>query len=175
MSPFRLPDYPSSSTGSSLSHQEIRQLAFWLAQLLDANWYIPGTKIKIGLDPLLGLIPGIGDLLGNAVGSLLLFLAVQAGVPRIVIARMGLNVCINMAMGAIPVVGDVFSVWFKSNVRNAQLLDRHCRSESRTIGWADWAYVGSILALILALVAGILVGMVWAVFLMMKFFESLSS
>ncbi len=175
MSPFRLPDYLSSSTGLSLSHQEIRQLAFWLAQLLDANWNIPGTKIKIGLDPLLGLIPGIGDVLGNAVGSLLLFLAVQAGVPRIVIARMALNVCINMAMGAIPVVGDVFSVWFKSNVQNAQLLDRHCRSESRTIGWADWAYVGSILALILALVAGILVGMVWAVFLMMKFFESLSS
>ena len=150
-------------------------MANWLAQLLDAHWTIPGTRIKIGLDPLFGLIPGIGDLLGTAVGSFLLFLAVQAGVPRIVIARMALNVGINMAIGAIPGAGDVFSVWFKSNVRNAQLLDRHCRSESRTLEWADWAYVGSILALILAFVAGLLTGAVWTIFWMLQSLGSLPS
>ncbi|MDR4493223.1 MAG: DUF4112 domain-containing protein [Nitrospirales bacterium] len=173
MSPSALPDYLSSRPGSSLAHQEIRQLAHWLAQFLDATWIIPGTTIKIGLDPLLGLIPGFGDILSNAVGSLLLFLATKAGVPRIVIARMALNVCINMAMGVIPGIGVVFSIWFKSNLRNAQLLDRHCRSDGRAVALADWTYVGAVLGLMLALMVGILGGVVWAVSSLMEFLRTL--
>lgn len=125
--------------------------------------------MKIGLDPLLGLIPGIGDFMSNAVGSLLLFLATKAGVPRVVIVRMALNVCMNMAIGAIPGIGDVFSIWFKSNLRNAQLLDRHCRSDGRTVALADWVYVGSILGLILLLMVAILGGLAWALFSLINF------
>ena len=70
------------------SKKDLEQLAQAIAQLLDNSLTIPGTSIKIGLDPLIGLIPGIGDLISNAIGSSLLFLATKAGVPRIVILRM---------------------------------------------------------------------------------------
>ena len=108
--------------------KDLGQLAQALAQLLDSSLTIPGTSIRIGLDPLLGLIPGIGDLISNAIGSSLLFLATKAGVPRIVILRMSFNIFINMVVGAIPIIGDLFSIWFKSNLQNAQLLHRHCQT-----------------------------------------------
>ncbi len=139
--------------------QDISQLAQVLAQLLDASLTIPGTTIKIGLDPLLGLIPGIGDLISNSIGSSLLFLATKAGVPRIVILRMSLNIVINMVVGAIPVIGDLFSIWFKSNLQNAQLLYRHCQTTAPVTTLIDWLYVGGLvigIILLLGLTIGFL-------------------
>ena len=124
--------------------KDVGQLAQALAQILDSSLTIPGTSIRIGLDPLLGLIPGIGDLISNAIGSSLLFLATKAGVPRIVILRMSLNIVINMVLGAIPVIGDLFSIWFKSNLQNAQLLHRHCQTTAPVTTLIDWVYVSSI-------------------------------
>ncbi|MDH3769394.1 MAG: DUF4112 domain-containing protein [Nitrospirota bacterium] len=124
--------------------KDVGQLAQALAQILDSSLTIPGTSIRIGLDPLLGLIPGIGDLISNAIGSSLLFLATKAGVPRIVILRMSLNIVINMVLGAIPVIGDLFSIWFKSNLQNAQLLHRHCQTTDPVTTLIDWVYVSSI-------------------------------
>ena len=177
MSRSSLSNHPFPNPWSNLSQQEIRKLTNGLARLLDARWTIPGTNVTIGLDPLIGLIPGIGDLLGNAIGSFLLILAAKAGVPRVVIVRMGLNVCLNMAMGAIPVVGDVLSIWFKSNLRNALLLDRHCQRDQQTIPLADWVYVLTILGLLFLLMAGILIGVVWALVSLVKWVSdpSLSS
>ena len=130
--------------------KDLGQLAQALAQLLDASLTIPGTSIKIGLDPLLGLIPGIGDLISNAIGSSLLFLGTKAGVPRIVLLRMSFNILINMVVGAIPVIGDLFSIWFKSNLKNAQLLHRHCQTTAPVTTLIDWIYVsGIIIGLIL--------------------------
>jgi hypothetical protein len=124
--------------------KDVGQLAQALAQILDSSLTIPGTSIRIGLDPLLGLIPGIGDLISNAIGSSLLFLATKAGVPRIVILRMSLNIVINMVLGAIPVIGDLFSIWFKSNLQNAQLLHRHCQTTAPVTTLIDWIYVSGI-------------------------------
>jgi uncharacterized protein DUF4112 len=124
--------------------KDVGQLAQALAQLLDSSLTIPRTSIRIGLDPLLGLIPGIGDLISNAIGSSLLFLATKAGVPRIVILRMSLNIVINMVLGAIPVIGDLFSIWFKSNLQNAQLLHRHCQTTTPVTTLIDWIFVGGI-------------------------------
>jgi hypothetical protein len=76
--------------------KDLGQLAQALAQLLDSSLTIPGTSIKIGLDPLLGLIPGIGDLISNAIGSSLLFLGTKAGVPRIISFQSGLKVISKM-------------------------------------------------------------------------------
>lgn len=126
-------------------NNNISQLAQALGQLLDASLTIPGTTIKIGLDPLIGLIPGIGDIISNGIGSSLLFLATKAGVPRIVILRMSLNIVINMVVGAIPVIGDLFSIWFKSNLQNAQLLHRHSQTTTPVTTLIDWVYVGSII------------------------------
>ena len=95
-----------------------------LAKILDTTVKIPGTPFYVGLDPLLGLIPGIGDMLANLIGTVILVLVARLQVPQIVIARMSLNLLINGAVGTIPIVGDLFSIWFRSHARNAELLRR---------------------------------------------------
>lgn len=163
--PTTMNHLPSDQDSSTHHHQaaedkkKISHLAQALGQLLDASLTIPGTTIKIGLDPLLGLIPGIGDLISNSIGSSLLFLATKAGVPRIVILRMSLNIVINMVVGAIPVIGDLFSIWFKSNVQNAQLLYRHCQTTVPVTTLIDWLFVGGLvigIILLLGLTFGFL-------------------
>ena len=95
-----------------------------LAKVLDTTVKSPGTPFYLGLDPLLGLIPGIGDTLANLMGTVILGLAARLQVPQIVVARMSLNLLINGTVGAIPIFGDLFSVWFRSHARNAELLRR---------------------------------------------------
>lgn len=152
---------PQSQHTSGWNKKDLGQIAKALGQLLDSSLTIPGTTIKFGLDPLIGLIPGIGDLISNAIGSSLLLLATKAGVPRIVILRMSLNIVINMMIGAIPGIGDLFSIWFKSNVRNAQLLHRHCQRTAPTPNLSDWAYVGSIVIGMLLLLLGTSAFLFW--------------
>ena len=106
-------------------------LAKFLADWLDQRFTIPGTSIRIGLDPILGLIPGIGDMIANLAGSAIILIAAQYRLPKIVLLRMGLNVALNAIIGAIPVFGDIFSIWFRSNVKNAQLLERYVSAEDR--------------------------------------------
>ena len=114
-------------TANSASDQAAQRLwiARYLAELLDRRFTIPGTSIRIGLDPILGLVPGVGDLLANLTGSAILFIAAQFNIPKIVLLRMGLNIAINAMIGAIPIFGDIFSIWFRSNVKNVQLLERY--------------------------------------------------
>ena len=126
----------------------MRLLAFVLDDLVP----IPGTKLRVGLDPLLGLIPGVGDGSAAAISSMLLWQALRAGVPRIVIARMAANVLLNALGGAIPGLGDVFSAWFKSNRRNYELLQKHA-SRQRTSTLGDWVFLISLLAVVFACVA----------------------
>ena len=95
-----------------------------LAKILDTTVKIPGTPFYLGLDPLFGLIPGIGDMLANLIGTVIFVLAARLHVPQIVLARMSLNLLINGAFGAIPIAGDLFSIWFRSHARNAKLLRR---------------------------------------------------
>src|ERR1041385_5448337 len=80
-------------------------LARFLADLLDQRFTIPGTSIRIGLDPIISLIPGVGDLIANLAGSAILLVAAKLGVPKIVLIRMGLNIAINASIGAIPLFG----------------------------------------------------------------------
>jgi len=155
-------DSPQQSNNQrAWNKKDLGQIAKALGQLLDSSLTIPGTSIKIGLDPLIGLIPGIGDFLSNAIGSSLLILATKAGVPRIVILRMSLNIGINMIIGAIPGLGDLFSIWFKSNVQNAQLLHRHCQRTVSTPNLSDWVYVGSIVIGLLLLLGATGVFLFW--------------
>ena len=98
--------------------------AKFLADLLDQRFTIPGTSIRIGLDPIISLIPGIGDLVANLTGSLILVIAAQLGVPKVILVRMGINIAINTIIGAIPIFGDIFSIWSRSNVKNVGLLER---------------------------------------------------
>ena len=140
-----------------------------LAKALDTTVRIPGTRIYLGLDPLLGLIPGIGDMLANLIGTVILILAARLQVPQIVIARMSLNLLINGTIGAIPILGDLFSIWFRSHARNAALLRRAETEPYRETQQAR-LYVAGIIAgtavlLVLAIAAVLwVVVKIWAYF-----------
>lgn len=95
-----------------------------VAWLLDRSIPIGGGR-RIGIDPIIGLVPGLGDWLGAALSSWLIYEALRLGVPAPVLARMGLNVVIEAAGGALPVVGDVFDAFWQANQRNYLLIERH--------------------------------------------------
>jgi hypothetical protein len=95
-----------------------------LARVLDTALRIPGTGIRFGLDSILGLIPGIGDVTGAALSGYIVLAAARTGVPASVLARMILNLGVDTLVGSIPLLGDLFDVGFRANVRNAALLEK---------------------------------------------------
>lgn len=133
-----------------------------IAWLLDDLIRIPGTNFRIGLDPIIGLIPGFGDGGSAVMSSVILVHGLRAGVPRIVMIRMALNVLLNAAVGAIPVAGDIFSAWFKSNRKNYNLLLRHSGGGRKSTK-ADWIIVCSVIGFILLIAIGtsILIGIIF--------------
>ncbi|MER3423004.1 MAG: DUF4112 domain-containing protein [Nitrospiraceae bacterium] len=137
------------------------EIARFIAQLLDRQFVLPGTTIRVGLDPIIGLFPGFGDAIASFAGSMILFLAAQLQVPRIVLVRMGLNIAVNGLIGAIPIFGDLFSFWFKSNIRNVELLERYSTSPRRPSTISDWVFVVGVILGVLTLVVGLVVGIVW--------------
>lgn len=142
--------------------EHLVEVADILAKVLDTTVRIPGTSLYLGLDPLLGLIPGIGDALANLIGTIILGLATRLRVPRIVLARMSLNLLINGAVGAIPIAGDLFSVWFRSHARNAALL-REAATKPERETRPDWFYVGGIIGGTAALLLLAIAFVVWLV------------
>ena len=100
-----------------------------VASLMDDFIRIPGTNIRFGLDPILGLFPGLGDMVTSLVGLAIMGEASRRGVSRMALVTMALNILANAAVGSIPVVGDLFSVWFKSNRRNHDLLQKALSTE----------------------------------------------
>jgi hypothetical protein len=135
--------------------------ARFLAELLDQRFTIPGTSIRIGLDPIIGLIPGVGDTLANLAGSTILLVGAQFRLPKVVLLRMALNVALNTLIGAIPVIGDLFSIWFRSNVRNARLLELHATRHAQKAAPADWLFVMTVIGGLLLLLIGVVVGLSW--------------
>lgn len=96
-----------------------------LARLLDNAIPIPGTSWRIGLDPIVGLIPGVGDLISAVLSGYIILEAARAQVPTLTLAKMLGNVGVDTLFGAIPALGDVFDATWKSNTRNVALLERH--------------------------------------------------
>ncbi len=96
-----------------------------LARLLDSAVGIPGTRIRFGLDSLVGIIPGAGDLAAAAASGYIILSSWRAGAPSSVLARMLLNLGVDTIVGSVPLLGDLFDVGFKANTRNAALLDQH--------------------------------------------------
>jgi hypothetical protein len=97
------------------------------AVLLDSAFRIPGTGIRFGLDAIVGLIPGLGDISTPAFAALLLIQAVRMRLPVVVQARMVLNAAFDMLVGLVPVLGDLVDIGWKANLRNLALLERHAR------------------------------------------------
>ncbi len=97
------------------------------AVLLDSQFRVPGTRIRFGLDAIVGLVPGLGDISTPAFAALLLVQGVRLRLPLVVQARMVLNAAIDMVLGFVPVLGDLVDIGFKANLRNLALLERHAR------------------------------------------------
>ncbi len=93
-----------------------------LSRFMDAGWGIPGTKIRFGADSVLGLVPGAGDLVGMAISLYVVVKAYELGAPNNILLKMVGNVAIDSGLGVVPVLGDIFDVFFKSNIRNVDLL-----------------------------------------------------
>jgi Domain of unknown function (DUF4112) len=99
-----------------------------LSHLLDDWLRIPGTRYRIGLDGLLGLIPGLGDAVGALFSAYILFEAIQLGIPKTLLLRLVGNIALETLVGAIPILGDIFDIAWKANRKNADLLDAYLRS-----------------------------------------------
>jgi hypothetical protein len=125
-----------------------------LARLMDNRFKIPGTNFRFGLDGIIGLIPGVGDLAGFAISAYMITIMSKNGASGYVLARMILNVVIDTAVGTIPVVGDLFDFAFKSNVYNIRLMNQYYE-QGRHRGGA-WKVVIPLLLLLFLLVAGII-------------------
>jgi hypothetical protein len=136
-----------------------------LAQWMDSAFRIPGLGVRVGLDPLIGLIPGLGDALSSFISLYLVASANRLGLPRITLLRMTLNLLLDVTIGSLPLVGDVFDVYWKANMRNMQLLRRHLAAapaERRRSQWSDWLFVAGIALLVLGTLAGSLALIAWA-------------
>ena len=102
-----------------------------LSHNLDEAITIPGTERKIGIDPIIGLIPGGGDLIGGALSIYIMHAGIRMGVPRAVIIRMFGNVALDFIIGCIPIIGDLFDAMWKSNQRNVKLIEQSVMSERK--------------------------------------------
>jgi hypothetical protein len=98
---------------------------------MDSAFFIPGLNRRIGLDAVIGLVPGVGDAISAALASYIIWEARQLGLPRWKIARMIGNVAVDTAIGAIPLAGDVFDVFFKANERNLRIIHDHLGTPKR--------------------------------------------
>lgn len=96
-----------------------------IAWLLDDLVRVPGTSRRIGLDPVLGLLPGGGDIAGGALSAYIVVAAARLGAPSSVIVRMGWNIVVDTLLGGVPLIGDLFDAWWKANRRNVELLERY--------------------------------------------------
>jgi hypothetical protein len=128
--------------------------------LLDSAFRVPGTNLTFGLDPILGLIPGLGDLTSPLFAALLLLHAVRMRIPRVVQVRMVINAVIDVLIGLIPVLGDLFDFGWKANVRNLALLERYAHPESKATR-GDWIFVLSIVGVLFALAVIPVILVVW--------------
>lgn len=96
-----------------------------LSKLLDSSVKIPGTNFSVGLDPILGILPGAGDAVAMGISLYIVFEAFRADVPRGVLARMLLNIGVDAVIGSIPVLGTIFDAFWKANVWNAKMFEEH--------------------------------------------------
>ena len=142
----------------------------WLALIMDDFLRFPGTKFRFGLDPIIGLLPGIGDVASAIISALALVYAARYGLPKILLARMAMNILVNELVGIIPGLGDAFSFWFKSNVRNYKLFRQYAAAPERSRR-GDWIFLLAVLTLLFIIAcAGLIVSLlVWQAILQLIF------
>jgi hypothetical protein len=138
------------------SDEALRRLKF----LLDEAFRIPFTRIRFGIDGIVGLFPGLGDVAAGLLSLIIPIAAWVRGVPYVTLARMTANICISVLVGTIPIMGDAFDIAWKTNARNYKLLQRHL-GEPRRHTWKDWAFLLMLASLIGLVFAIPIVLLIW--------------
>ncbi|KAB1198106.1 MULTISPECIES: DUF4112 domain-containing protein [Haloferax] len=160
LEPDAIVDFDDATPEDTLDR--LRTVSYYL----DNAIAIPGTNYRIGLDPILGLVPGIGDTTASAMSAYILVEAAMLGVPRATLARMFGNVLLDTVFGSIPLVGDVFDAAWKANTRNVRLLEERYGDFSGEGVEADrrviLVAVAVITVLLVALGVGITLAALWA-------------
>lgn len=142
----------SSPAGADPALTRVRRLA----TVLDSQFTVPGTSIRFGLDALLGLIPGVGDTVGALLGLGVVVAAWRRGAPAGLLLRMGLNLGVEWLVGLVPLLGDLFDVAFKANLKNLALLEAHLADDpaGRPATWQGWAALAGLGGVVVAAGAG---------------------
>ncbi|HVG30422.1 MAG TPA: DUF4112 domain-containing protein [Pyrinomonadaceae bacterium] len=139
------------------SPAEVEQSLDQLSRWMDGLFRVPGTGWRFGLDAIVGLIPGVGDTLTTVVSFYILAAGVRYRVPKVTLLRMGANLAVDYVVGAIPLVGDLFDVAWKSNQMNVELLRRRATvspAEAKRGRLSDWLFVGLIMLCLAAMLVG---------------------
>ena len=153
-----LPPKPKPGKASS----ELDEIFALGAKIMDSFFRVPGTKFTFGVNPLIGLIPVVGDQIDTSLSVALLIRSLKHRIPRIVLARMGLNVLINAFFQGIPILGDMCTFFFKANRRNYALLKRYAGT-GKPVTRGDWIFVLGVLAATFAVAVALSTFLVWLV------------
>jgi hypothetical protein len=146
----------SSDAGLETSSRRLVAVATF-AEWLDAGFRIPGTNIRFGLDPLLGLIPGVGDAAGAVLAGWIFVEGIRVGASRATLLRIAGNIALDAVLGAVPFIGDIFDFAWKANLRNVTLLQRHLMAPARAHR-ADRFFIVCVIGGVTAVIAAGLTG-----------------
>ena len=116
----------------------------FVSRLLDTFFVIPGTRIRFGLEPIIGLVPILGDQATTLMSAALLYRSVRHRLPKIAVIRMALNILINGVVGMVPFFGDIFVLWYKPNIRNYKILQRYA-GQAKGVTRGDWLFVSIVI------------------------------
>jgi hypothetical protein len=132
-----------------------------VSRLLDTFFVIPGTRIRFGLEPIIGLIPILGDQATALLSAALLYRSVRHRLPKIALVRMALNIFINAVVGMVPFFGDIFVLWYKPNIRNYKILQRYA-GQTGMVTRSDWLFVSILIGSTFFLIVVVTLVLVYA-------------
>jgi hypothetical protein len=141
--------------------RQVDRLRVW-QRLLDSAFRVPGTTIRFGWDPIIGVVPWIGDAVAALLGSVIVWHAYRLRLPRVVLLRMVINIMIDVAIGMVPLFGDVADVFWKSNARNFVLLE-HYAGTDRPARPGDWLFVVAVMGTIVVVVLLPVLAAIWII------------
>ena len=147
----QFPQFSSANHPNIASLQRLRKIS----RVLDNAIGIPGTNFRIGLDPILGLLPGAGDFMGTALSAYIVIEAARLGLPRAALGRMAFNILLESLVGVVPVVGDLFDFAWKANTKNMALLEAHLnvpQASKKASPWFAFLLVAGLIIVAVGLV-----------------------
>jgi Domain of unknown function (DUF4112) len=147
--------------GKAKQPNELDPFIKFVSRLLDTLFVIPGTRIRFGLEPIIGLIPILGDQATALMSAALLYRSVRHRLPKIALVRMALNILINAVVGMVPFFGNIFVLWYKPNIRNYKILERHA-GQGNGVTQGDWLFVSILISSTFFLIVTVTLLLVYA-------------